>query len=179
MEIIIPILEHLRGLCTGSNNSFFGSSAGHLTTGSSNTFISFSAGDANTTGSNNTIIGNNADVATNNLTNAAAIGNGAIVNASNKIRLGNGSVTVVEGPVAYTVSDARFKTNIQEDVKGLDFIMKLRPITYQLKSKELDLFLAANNERVKKNIELMDYSAAATIQQSGFIAQEVETAANE
>ena len=43
-----------------------------------------------------------ANVSAGNLTNATAIGNGANVNASNKIRLGNTAVTVIEGQVAFT-----------------------------------------------------------------------------
>ena len=50
----------------------------------------------NTTGSNNTLIGSNSDVGSNNLTNATAIGYNAIVDASNKIRLGNTNVTNIE-----------------------------------------------------------------------------------
>ena len=47
-----------------------------------------------------------------NLTNATAIGNGALVNASNKIRLGNAQVTVIEGQVAFTFpSDKTQKEN--------------------------------------------------------------------
>ena len=39
---------------------------------------------------------------TGNLNNATAIGFGATVNVSNKIRLGNNAVTVIEGTVAFT-----------------------------------------------------------------------------
>ena len=55
--------------------------------------------------------------------------------------------------------------------------MMLRPVTYQLKAKDLDLFLAGNNDKLIKNISQLDYSVASVQQQSGFIAQEVETAA--
>ena len=55
--------------------------------------------DSNTTGGQNTVLGANADVSTGALSNATAIGYGAIVNASNKIRLGNSSVTVLESQV--------------------------------------------------------------------------------
>lgn len=64
------------------------------------------------------------------MTNATAIGNGTIVNNSNKIRLGNTSVTVVEGNASYTVSDGRFKTDLKQNVPGLDFITRLQPVTY-------------------------------------------------
>lgn len=74
------------------------------------------------------------------MANATAVGSGAIVNASNKIRLGN-AVTVVEGPVAYTVSDGRFKNNISEnDVEGLDFIKLLRPVVYNFDTKNFRNF---------------------------------------
>jgi len=49
-----------------------------------------------TTGGNNTAVGYAADVYLNNLNNATAIGAFAFANASNKIRLGNDSVSVIE-----------------------------------------------------------------------------------
>ena len=62
-------------------------------------------------------------MSTGNLNNATAIGNGAVVNASNKVRLGNGLVTVIEGQVLFTnVSDKTQKENFQpvdgEEVRG-------------------------------------------------------------
>jgi hypothetical protein len=56
--------------------------------------------------------------------NATAIGNQAIVNASNKIRLGNTAVTVVEGPPYSTVSDK----NAKENFKAVDANKVLRKI---------------------------------------------------
>jgi hypothetical protein len=65
-------------------------------------------------------------VSTGNLTNATAIGNGATVNASNKIRLGNTSVTVIEGQVAFTFpSDKTQKENFQP-VDGEEVLGKIR-----------------------------------------------------
>lgn len=73
-------------------------------------------------------MGYQANTAVSSIFNAAAIGSLAVVSASNKIIIGSASVTVVEGPVAYSFpSDGRFKDNIKQDVKGLDFIMKLKP----------------------------------------------------
>src|SRR4030095_12234410 len=93
----------------------------------------------NVTGNSITAIGFGADVGADNLTNATAIGEGAIVDASNKVRIGNGAVTVIEGQVPFTTpSDGRFKFNVREDVKGLDFIMQLRPVTYQFDVKRFD-----------------------------------------
>ena len=60
----------------------------------------------------NTTIGVGADVSNGNLSNPTAIGRGAVVDASDKIRLGNGAVTVIEGQVAFTASsDASKKEN--------------------------------------------------------------------
>ena len=61
-----------------------------------------------------------------NLTNATAIGNGAIVNNSNKIRLGNTQVTVLESQVGLTVvSDKTQKENFQP-VDGEEVLAKIR-----------------------------------------------------
>ena len=84
---------------------------------------------SNTTGEGNTGIGIGADVSPGNLVNATAIGAGAIVNASNKIRLGNSEVTVIEGPVAYTFpSDQTRKENFQP-VDGEEVLRKLRGLS--------------------------------------------------
>src|SRR4030095_7810902 len=93
----------LQSNTTGINNTALGlNSLYSNTTGTLNTAIGRSALTDNTAGNNNTAIGFGADVSTGNLTNATAIGSGATVNASNKIRIGNSSVTVIEGQVAYT-----------------------------------------------------------------------------
>jgi hypothetical protein len=86
---------------------------------------------ANTTGTNNTAIGYHADVALSNLTNATAIGFNTIVNASNKVRIGNPDVTVVEGPVAYTFTSDRGKKENFRDVDPEDVLNKLQnvPVT--------------------------------------------------
>ena len=103
------------------------------TTGSQNTASGYEALRANTTGINNTAIGHGADVALSNLTNATAIGYNASVNGSNTIRLGNTSVSVIEGQVAFTAaSDKRIKKNIIDGDLGLDFITKLRPVKYNM-----------------------------------------------
>jgi len=89
--------QSLSSNTTGNNNTANGSTAlGSNTEGSDNTANGYLALNTNTTGSNNTAIGKSADVASGALTNATAIGNGAIVNASHKIQLGNGAVTAVQ-----------------------------------------------------------------------------------
>lgn len=152
------------------------------TTGQGNTGIGAFSHSSNTNGSYNTALGYNSGPNAGGLTNSTAIGNGTVVNASNKIRFGNSSVTVIEGTVAFTnVSDGRFKTNISEsDVKGLDFIKKLRPVVYNLDTKKLDAFLKKDlPESARRNDQEIDFTASTAIRQSGFIAQEVEIAAKE
>jgi hypothetical protein len=115
-----------------------------------------------------------------NYTNATAIGAGAIVNASNKIWLGNTSVNVIESTMGFIqTSDGRFKFNQSEvDVKGLEFIMKLRPVTYNFDTKKFYEHINPKPVEIKKlNQKPQDFSKNTSILQSGFIAQEVEKAA--
>ena len=167
----------------GNNNTAMGTnSLQNNTSGSNNISIGDSSMQQNTTGSFNTVVGNQADVSTGNLSNATAIGNGAIVDASNKVRIGNSAVTVIEGQVPFTTpSDGRYKFNVQEDVKGLDFILQLRPVTYQFDVKRFDAQLNRQSAQQGQpaNFAMQTaYDEATRIRRSGFIAQEVEQAAN-
>jgi len=59
--------------------------------------------------------------------------------ASHKIRLGNTSVTVIEGEVAFSnASDKRLKKYIVDTRYGLNTILDLRPVDYQMKSNNLE-----------------------------------------
>ena len=50
------------------------------------------------------------------------------------VRIGNAGVTTITGAVALTaVSDMRLKKNIKDINSGLDFILKLHPVEYQMK----------------------------------------------
>ncbi|THU37045.1 hypothetical protein FAM09_19005 [Niastella caeni] len=150
------------------------------TTGSYNTAIGNHALFSNVGGSYNTAIGSDANVAS-VVSNATAIGYGAVVNASNKVRIGNPTVTVIEGQVPFTVpSDGRFKFQVKEDVKGLDFILQLRPVTYQFDVKRFETQIGrSDNKEIKQENTEMEaaYKEATGIRRSGFIAQEVEKAA--
>jgi hypothetical protein len=104
----------LLGNITGNRNTATGTSALQNTNGDDNTAVGFAALGANNTGTGNTAIGAGANVSAGNLQNATAVGTNAVVNASNKIRLGNASVTVIEGQVAYTfTSDKNQKENFR------------------------------------------------------------------
>src|SRR5262249_54341263 len=66
-----------------------------------------------------------ADVSVGNLFNATAIGSGAVVNASNKVRLGNTSVTVIEGQVAVTASSDKTRKENFKPVDGEEVLGKI------------------------------------------------------
>ncbi|MBX2969966.1 MAG: tail fiber domain-containing protein [Cyclobacteriaceae bacterium] len=121
---------------TGGPNTFLGEKSGQFnTTGTQSLFAGNRSGITNTTGGQHTILGYFADVSSSNLQNATAIGYNTIVNASNKVRIGNGAVTVIEGQVGFTAaSDKRLKKDIRSLDVGLDFILKLNPVSYQMKN---------------------------------------------
>ena len=101
------------------------------TSGSNNIGIGFRSGISLTTGTKNILIGDSATTSTGALINSIAIGHNAIVDQNNRARIGNTSMTSIGGQVGWTtLSDGRYKTDVAENVKGLDFIMKLRPVTY-------------------------------------------------
>jgi len=102
-------------------------------TGNSNTATGNLALYHNQTGNHNAAFGDSADVTTGDLNNATAIGSKALVDASNKVRVGNESVSSIGGQVGWTqISDEQVKKGIQENVPGLQFIKTLRPITYHV-----------------------------------------------
>jgi len=160
---------------SGNDNTAVGLGAlQNVKSGSNNTAIGIGALLTNSTGFNNTAIGWEADVSGESLTNATAIGYQAQVDASNKVRIGNTDVTVIEGQVPFTTpSDGRFKFNVREDVKGLDFILKLRPVTYQFNTKMQENFIRG----VTTAYEPAVFNEAMMVRRTGFIAQEVEKAA--
>lgn len=169
---------------TGNNNTASGTfTLNKNSTGNNNTAVGYNALSRNETGNENSAFGYLADAITTNLTNATALGSGAIVNTSNKVRLGNNAVTVVEifSSAVYTGSDGRFKTNVSEsDVKGLDFIKRLRPVVYNLDTKKFEKFQTKNMPDSIRDLYLnKDFGPSTAIRQSGFIAQEVEKAARQ
>lgn len=166
---------------TGNYNAIMGYQAGYNTNSSNNSFYGFGSGLTTTTGANNTCIGYGADVNANNYSNATALGNGAIATATNTMYLGNANVTSVASAVG-SWSDKRFKFNVQEDVKGLEFIRKLRPVTYQFDTKKYEEFVVKDAPDSIKTMHMNavgDCSSATAKVHSGFIAQEVEQVAKD
>ncbi len=146
------------------------------TTGYQNTAIGFRSLISNTDGNQNTAVGVGAFANGSSYSNSTAIGYDANPNASNTITLGNSLVSTIGGYANWSnISDGRFKTNVQENVAGLEFILKLRPVTYNL---DMDAIAGFNKtSETMRNRESERLKAQEV--QIGFIAQEVETAANE
>ena len=161
---------------TGERNTANGYySLNSNTTGSYNTSLGYRSGYDNTTGTYNTFLGYNARTNNNTAkTNSTAVGNDAVITASNQVRIGNASVTSIGGYEPWTdLSDGRFKINVMEDIYGLDFIMALRPVSYNLDINKLNEFLGVEKESVDQKAVV----EKSSVRQSGFIAQEVDDAA--
>jgi hypothetical protein len=166
---------------TGSDNAASGAFSLYSNTiGSYNTANGVWALNSNITGNYNTALGYLADVSADKLTknNAMALGYAAIVNASDKVVVGNSSVTVIGGQVGWsTFSDGSFKTNIKENVPGLTFINKLKPVTYNLELKKFDKFLDKKDSLI--NSMQPEYAVTEKKIHTGFVAQDVEKSAQE
>lgn len=175
---------------TGSFNCANGSFA--MTdnkTGSYNTAMGHYAGDFRENITNGSFFGYNTYTSSDNLINVSAFGYNARPTASNQVRIGNSSVTSIGGYAGWTnLSDERYKNNVKEDVKGLDFIMKLRPVTYNLEVNKLAAFLGEDVARDTSGNKITTNAtsenkiardAKEEIRYTGFLAQEVEAAAKE
>jgi hypothetical protein len=129
-------------LQSGNNNVSVGQNAlNKAITVNNCTAIGDQAGNLITSGDNNTAIGFNAQV--------------AVATNANQIRIGDTFIQLATTQVAWSAtSDKRLKSNIENSKLGLDFIKKLRPVSY-----------FRNNDKDKKT-------------EYGFIAQELEIALN-
>lgn len=176
---------------TGNENTAIGDKAllGNQT-GFGNTGISPNALHNNHYGSYNTVaggstfnqlIGNSyntgvgAGIYDEEISNVICMGyNSGFTANINCIRAGSADVTSIGGQVGWTIySDARVKNNLKEDVPGLSFISLLRPVTYHYNITKENELIGNKNDTMqwpeKKNIEKIKFS--------GFIAQEVDAAA--
>ncbi len=149
-------------------------------TGSYNTANGYKSLNGISTGNYNTAVGYGTEVTSGSLTNTMALGNGAIVNASDKVVIGNTATLTIGGYAGWTTypSDSHFKKNIKENVPGLNFIMKLRPVTYNIDINAIDARLHPKDKN-KFEIEKPSENTKNKIAYTGFIAQEVEKSAKE
>lgn len=126
--------------------------------------------------SNGTFVGYGADASLNGFFNVTAIGSGAIALANNQVKLGNTLVTTIGGAVNWSViSDARFKKDIRNDVAGLDFIVQLKPVTYHYDILKYRNHIGESKADTTITVNMVQRKEA--IRYSGFLAQEVESAA--
>ena len=142
----------LDDLTTSLHNTAIGFQALRDTTNQSNVAVGYNAGYNNTTGVYNTYVGVEARADAVSYTNAMALGYGALVDAGNHVRIGDTNVTQIGGQVAWSnLSDARNKENVTDSTLGLDFILRLRAVKFNMIGGDgelLDGFLAQDVEAV-------------------------------
>ncbi len=164
---------------SGRFNTAIGNQALGTTVSSEfNTALGFQAGAYHNNGWNNTFLGARTGGNAAGLYNIVAIGEGTTVTAVSTARLGNSATVSCGGYANWTnVSEGRFKKNIHADVPGLDFILRLQPVTYNLDVTGLSSALHENqgdewDDQMKTAIADKEKQV-----QTGFIAQDVEKAA--
>jgi trimeric autotransporter adhesin len=161
-----------------NQNTIVGHNAALAYTGSgntNNTFIGYQAAFTQIGGTGNTFVGYAIDVApaSSSFSNSTGLGQGVLITASNQVRVGNTSVNSIGGQVGWTTfSDERIKKDIREDIHGLDFIMRLRPVTYNYDYNGL---YKLQTGIAKTGMDIDNPNAGTRF--SGFLAQEVEQAA--
>jgi hypothetical protein len=158
---------------TSVKNTAVGGNAGQLiTTGVNNTLMGFGAGDALTTGNYSVIVGSQSDVSSATGDKAQGFGFNLSCDAGyTTIGSGSDDIRAAHGNVTWsTVSDERYKKDIEDSLAGLSFVNALRPRTFKYKTLgELpETFSAyeADSTEVFKNAHT----------NHGFIAQEVKAA---
>ncbi len=171
---------------SGSNNTAVGyNSLTGVAAGSSfNTAIGYYSG-YNYDATSSAFLGASSGPNASGYTNSTAVGSNSLVMASNQVRIGNWAVTSIGGYANWTnVSDGRFKRNIRENVPGLEFIGRLRPVTYTLDIKGIGDAVSpvtgiasADKRSMEPPRDEKAVSEKEAIHYSGFIAQEVEKAA--
>ena len=157
----------------GVNNSMYGCDSGvALIGGDDNTLLGKGAGRTLTTGDDNTIIGSMADSEGTGTNRAVGIGRD-VTAVQDYTTLGDGSddIRAAHGTATWaTVSDQRFKKDIETSTAGLSFIKDLRPVTYKWKSKgEIPDWSRAYEEGSEEQYKNSKHN-------HGFIAQEVKQA---
>ena len=169
----------LWGNLTGSNNTASGYHALESNTaGNANTAVGYKALGGNTTGGSNTAVGRLAFQAGSGFSNSTALGFNAPISSSNSARIGDSAVTSIGGQVGWTtLSDGRVKLDVTENVPGLAFINKLRPVTYRYDIDKENELLGMKGEADDEDWE--GRGDIRSMQFTGFIAQEVDGAARD
>jgi hypothetical protein len=165
--------EALFSTTAGGNTGFGYHTLYSNTSGYNNTAVGYNALAFNWTGTYNTAVGYFSNVPGGGVyvENSTALGSEAQITASNQVRIGNTNVTSIGGVVGWSVvSDGRFKSDVKEDVSGLDFVNGLRPVSYTLDRAALDKFNGLPDSVTQRGSAARKTSTRTT----GFVAQEVE-----
>src|SRR5690554_2737810 len=168
------------GWASMSNNTtgIWNTASGHMalinnTEGNRNSAFGLHSIGANTTGNNNSALGYAAFQGGTTYSYSTAIGSITAITASQQVRIGWNALSI-GGPQLWTnTSDGRFKKDVKEEVPGLIFISKLRPVTYHYDMDTYAKFLDLPDSLRFKECEINQEA----VLQSGFIAQEVEVVA--
>jgi len=164
----------------GNNTAVGYNSLPSLSTANNNVAFGYQSGWGISTGGNNTAIGFQTSVNNGALTNTTTLGFQTQATASDQVRIGNNAVTSIGGFAGWTnLSDGRYKKNIEKNVPGLEFIMRLEPVTYNFDFVELG--------KATKSVDMTSSQSGAekmntdnpntNVRFTGFIAQDVEKAA--
>ena len=137
------------------------------------TSIGFNAGNAITTSIDNVIIGCSAQGSGTVARNQIVIGAGASANADNQVTLGNGSITTLRCATTSitSLSDRRDKADIVKLAEGIEFIKKLKPVTYTWNTRDKskvgvkaagfiaqDLLDLQQKSAIGENLDLVTYN---------------------
>ena len=167
--------------CNSGFNVFVGRSAGGNFSNPSgggdgnNTFVGAESGETCAQGINNTLIGKGADVDASSRDGCVIIGSGLSLNtgSDNFVEIGNDTNSLqydLDGGDVVVTSDVRTKKDIEDSKIGLDFINKLRTVTYKTKaSANFPEEFGVKNPTDKTTDKLWD----------GMIAQEVKSVMDE
>ena len=172
----------------GDYNTALGSFALSSSTSSDNCTAVGRGALGTTTASFNTALGSLTGPSSNTSSNTTSLGYQATCTGGNMVRAGNSAVASIGGYAGWTTlpSDGRFKRNVAEDVKGLDFVLRLRPVTYNIEVDKIAAHLGEDSQLDahgnKMPLPLAPEMAQARAEKSamrytGFIAQEVDAAA--
>jgi len=182
--------ESATSLTTGLGNVSIGRYASRsLTTGNGNIHIGIGAGNAAMGNQHTGAESDNIYLGTERIplgNNNVVIGRDVIARSyiyqlfsqtGNQVVLGNRLTTKYMTNKSWSVySDRRIKKNIQEDVHGLDFVMQLRPVTYNYRM--IPEGQSIPQEYIEANKKSNEEPEITKLKFSGFIAQEVQEAAD-
>lgn len=173
----------------GQYNTAVGSNAlDGVVTGQEHTALGHEAGRGSDVGYGNTFLGAKTSFVNDGVfhSNVTALGYGATVTSGFQVRIGSNLVSSIGGFHDWTnISDGRVKRNIRENVPGLAFINKLKPVTYNLNLDAADKIMGVNTAQALGKDLPKQYAeellAARTAKEqvvfTGFVAQDVEKAA--